>query len=100
MAGTKATTIPKGDDCVALAKTLGTSVEYLVTGEEYSDEENEPVGIAAERNSRMILWLRTIADDPELYRVAKEIVMDRRKAQAFLFLIGTTAYHHSEDGKD
>jgi hypothetical protein len=32
--------------------------------------------------------LRTIADAPELYRVAKEIVMDRRKAQAFLLLTG------------
>ncbi len=92
--------IPKGDDCVALAKTLGTSVEYLVTGEEYSDEENEPVGIASGKKLSEDMVLRTIADAPELYRVAKEIVMDRRKAQAFLFLIGTTAYHHSEDGKD
>ncbi|MCH3921117.1 MAG: hypothetical protein LKE39_11810, partial [Sphaerochaeta sp.] len=66
----------------------------------YSDEENEPVGIASGKKLSDDLVLRTIADDPELYRVAKEIVMDRRKAQAFLFLIGTTAYHHSEDGKD
>ncbi|MFA6775152.1 MAG: helix-turn-helix transcriptional regulator [Sphaerochaetaceae bacterium] len=80
--------IPKGDACVALAKALGTSVEYLVTGEEYNDEENEWTG---KRSGRWISddpVFKLIADDPELYQAAQLIASDRKKALAVIVLAG------------
>ena len=83
--------IPKGSDCVALARTLGTSVEYLVTGEEIDDDEQE-IGKASGTRISDDPVLKAIADDPDLYRAAQLISRDKRKALAVLAFAGETPF--------
>ena len=80
--------IPKGADCVALARTLGTSVEYLVTGEEVDDEDEQEIGEANGMRVSDDPVLKAIADDPDLYRAAQLISADKRKALAVLAFAG------------
>ncbi|MBI9094168.1 MAG: helix-turn-helix transcriptional regulator [Sphaerochaeta sp.] len=47
--------IPKTEEAVRIAKAIGTSVEYLVSGEEFDMEQEEPITQIRAPNGRMFI---------------------------------------------
>lgn len=46
-------TIPPGDRCLSIAKALGVSIEYLITGDEVDLQDENPIVQAIYKNKKL-----------------------------------------------
>ncbi len=74
--------IPNADDLFRLSQTLGTSVEYLLTG------KNQQVYICPEA--------KAVNEDPELQALVRAIMKDRRLLSALASVI--TSMENTSEG--
>ena len=70
--------IPSAEDLYALAKGLGTSMEFLLTGEEQASPLS-PEAQAVEKSPELQALVRAVMRDPNLLRVISAVVTSSEK---------------------
>lgn len=72
-------TIPSGDKCLVIARALGVTIEYLLTGDEIEFEDDDPI-------------IQAIIIDKKLYAINELLIKSgQSKIDAIAELIGAKA---------
>ena len=69
--------LPRVDECYAIAKALGTTVEYLLTGE--NGLSDSPEAKAVNESEELKALVRAVMRDPQLLQVISAVVKSSEK---------------------